>query len=155
MFHKGQFHPTNINKYSGNPKKIFFRSSLEKRLMLLFDKNPIFEKWSSEEKNCIVGYRGIDGKAHRYFIDFYIKLYNGKEYLIEVKPLKKTKVPRKNSKNYLYESAEFIRNQLKFEAGKKHAKKLGMEYVIITDKTIKTELSDKKLMENLQKVVPF
>ena len=54
-------------------------------------------KWSSEE--VIIPYRSpIDGKRHRYFPDFWLRVLDGdgqiKETLIEIKPKAQTRPPK-------------------------------------------------------------
>lgn len=153
MLHQGFYKVLNKNKYIGNPDKVIYRSSWEKRLCMFFDNCNLIKFWSSEEN--VISYKGIDNKIHNYFIDFFIQTINGNKYLLEVKPLKKTRMPSKKSKKYLIECQEFIKNQLKFEAGSKHALSKGMKYIIITEKILKPEFSDSKLNENLKTVIDF
>lgn len=154
-YHQGKYKVINKEKYIGNIDNVIFRSSWEKRFMLFVDNCNLIQKWSSEDKNCIVPYRSIDGKVHRYFVDFYIKLSNGKEFLIEIKPHKETKPASKKSKNYLNESLKYVKNSLKWEAADKIAKDKGMQFLVITEKILKPEFSDKKLLENLSQVLGF
>ena len=53
------------------------------------DITPSVTEWGSEE--IIIPYISpVDGRRHRYFPDFYVKIGN-KKYLVEVKPLRQTK----------------------------------------------------------------
>ena len=68
--------------------------------MVFCDNNPSILEWGSEE--VIIPYRcPTDGRVHRYFPDFYIKVRERTgqitKYIIEVKPKKQTKPP--NDKN--------------------------------------------------------
>lgn len=153
--HKGIYKIQNPEKYIGDSKNVFYRSSWEKRLMLFFDLNQCIKKWSSEDKNCIVPYIGPDNKKHRYFIDFYIETSNENKYLIEVKPNKKLCKPTKKSRYYLHESIEYVRNQLKFEAGHKFAQSRSMQYLVITEKHVKFDSSDSRLYQDLSKLIIF
>ena len=96
-------------------------------------------EWSSE--TTLIPYRfDVDGKMHRYFIDFRITV-NEKEgrlqtYLVEIKPLKKTKPPKKpkrQSKSYLYESLDYVKNQNKWDAARKYAEHRGWKFLILTE----------------------
>ena len=55
------------------------------------------KEWGSEE--IIIPYISpVDGKRHRYFPDFYVKIQNRK-YLVEVKPFKQTLEPKTQKRN--------------------------------------------------------
>ena len=89
--YKGKYTPTNPRKYRGNPSNIIYRSSWERKFMVYCDTNEKIIEWCSEE--VIIPYLSPwDGKMHRYFPDFYIKIkqHNGttKKLIIEVKPKK-------------------------------------------------------------------
>ena len=89
MAYSGKFKPKNPKKYNGNPSKIVYRSSWEARCMNYFDQNDNIIWWASEE--VIVPYKHpMDGRYHRYFPDFIIKVRqkNGqsKTMMIEIKP---------------------------------------------------------------------
>lgn len=105
------------------------------------DLNTSVLAWSSEEKHCVTPYKSpMDGKWHRYFIDFYMKARNKKgeviEYLIEVKPkhqLLEPKKQKKVTKKYLNEVATYLTNQAKWAAADKRAKKKGMKFIVMTE----------------------
>ena len=93
MAYKGRFKPTNPTKYKGDHSNIIYRSLWERKFMKLCDSNSNILEWSSEE--VIIPYKSpIDGKFHRYFVDFWVKQKNTKgeivEKLIEIKPKKYT-----------------------------------------------------------------
>jgi hypothetical protein len=84
-------------KYTGDTSNIIMRSSWETKFAIWCDKNPQIIKWSSEE--TIVPYVSpIDGKTHRYFIDFKIQTASKKTYLVEIKPMKQTLPPEGKKK---------------------------------------------------------
>jgi hypothetical protein len=86
----------NPQKYEGE-KKITCRSSWEIRYATFLDKNPNVKSWSSEEQ--VVSYLSpVDQRKHRYYIDFWVQLMDGSEYLIEVKPYKQTQQPNNGNK---------------------------------------------------------
>ncbi len=153
-FHQGFFKPKNPEKYKGNKEEIFYRSGLERRFMSFLDNCPLIQSWSSE--TTIITYiNEIDGKYHRYYVDNWIKLHNNKEYLIEIKPKRQCSPPRKNSKQYLAESLEFVKNQSKWHYATKYANKNNMEFKVLTEKEINSMFSDSKILENVKKILNF
>lgn len=139
MFHKRKYKPIFPDKYEGDHTNIIMRSSWEIRFALWCDKNPSVLKWCSEE--TIIPYRcPTDGKVHRYFIDFKIKVKSKdgtiKTYLVEVKPDAQTKppiYPGKKTQRYLTEALTFMKNQTKWEAAKQYCADRGYEFVVITE----------------------
>lgn len=143
---QGFFKPTNPTKYKGDPTSVIYRSGWELRLMSRFDLDDSIIEWSSEEK--IVQYRcKSDGRIHRYFPDFLIKVkdINGKikTIMIEVKPLKQTLPPErpkdnsaKAKKRFLQECLTFAKNTSKFEAAEIYCKDRGWVFQIMTEKDL-------------------
>ena len=142
MSYKGKFRPKFPNKYKGDPSNIIYRSLWERNCMVYFDQNPSVLKWSSEE--VIVPYKSpIDGRWHRYFPDFLIRVRNKEgmteTILIEVKPLKETREPKKRSrvtKQYLYEVRTWGINSAKWKAAKEFCKDRKWKFMIITEKEL-------------------
>jgi len=107
--------------------------------MVYCDTNEKILEWGSEE--LALPYRSpLDGKIHRYFPDFYIKVQeeNGrtKKYLIEIKPKKQTMPPPKpqrQTKGYIYEAYEYAKNQAKWEAAREWCADRGYEFKVITE----------------------
>lgn len=99
-------------------------------------------EWSSE--STVVPYKfDLDGKTHRYFIDFRITVRERDEklqtYLVEIKPEKKTKPPKepkRRTKSFLYESIDYVKNQNKWTAARKHASDRGWKFIILTEKDL-------------------
>ena len=82
--YKGYYKPKNPHKYNGNPNNIIYRSSWERSFMRYCDRTVNILEWSSEE--VTIPYRcPTDGRKHRYFPDFLIKVRdkNGKEKIQE------------------------------------------------------------------------
>jgi hypothetical protein len=137
--YKGVYTPINPAKYRGDYKNIIYRSSWEKKVMLWLDKNPSVVSWSSEE--IIVPYKSpVDGRFHRYFVDFYaqVKSKDGKlkSYLLEVKPLKQATEPKPKSrvtKQYINEVATWGVNQAKWKAATEYCADRGWEFKILTE----------------------
>ena len=142
MSYKGKYQPKNPQKYVGNPSNIIYRSLWERKFMIYCDTNENILEWGSEE--LVIPYRSpVDGKIHRYFPDFYIKVKepdgNIKKYLIEIKPHKQTmppKKPQRQTKGYIYEAYEYAKNQSKWEAAKEYCKDRQWEFKVITEKEL-------------------
>ncbi len=103
------------------------------------DINAAILEWGSEE--IIVPYRcPTDGRVHRYYPDFYIKVRDKqgylKKYIIEIKPKKQTKppdVPKRKTKKYLTEVNTFMKNAAKWKAARNFCDDRGMDFLILTE----------------------
>lgn len=139
MAYKGKFQPSYPKKYKGDPTNIVYRSLWERKFMVYCDLNENILEWGSEE--IALPYRSpVDGKIHRYFPDFYIKVKEStgetKKYLIEIKPKKqlvKPKVPKRQTKGYLYEVYEYAKNQAKWETAREYCKDRNWEFKVLTE----------------------
>ena len=140
MTYKGRYFPTNPKKYRGNPSQIIYRSLWERKVMVYCDKNDAIIEWGSEE--VIVPYLSpMDGKIHRYFPDFYMKVRQAdgstKKFIIEVKPKSQCKQPVKNPKRrttkWFNEVKTFAINQAKWKSAKEFCEDKGMEFKIFTE----------------------
>jgi hypothetical protein len=139
MSYKGKYKPSYPKKYKGDPTNIIYRSLWERRFMVYCDTNERILEWGSEE--VFVWYKSpIDGKAHRYFPDFYIKVQEAtgsiKKYLIEIKPQRQTVPPTKpqrQTKKYISEVYEYAKNQSKWEAAREWCADRGYEFKVITE----------------------
>ena len=101
MTYKGKFKPKNPTKYQGDIKEIVYRSSWELKMMKYCDTTKSIIEWGSEE--LVIPYVSPwDGRYHRYFPDFSVKVRtkNGsvKKYIIEVKPKNQCTPPERNPK---------------------------------------------------------
>ena len=140
-FKNGIYTPINPAKYIGR-KKPEYRSSWEMKFFVWCDKNPNVLEWASE--STIVPYISpVDGRPHRYFVDFAIALKEPTgvvKYLIEIKPECQTKPPKKHGNKkqstILYETAMYAVNQAKWEAAKKWASQKGFIFKLITEKEL-------------------
>ena len=107
------------------------------------DMSPSIMEWGSEE--IVIPYRSpLDGRVHRYFPDFYIKVKQStgkiQKYIVEVKPKRQTKQPkvqRKMTKKYIYEVTEYAKNQSKWEAAKQYCDDRNYKFMLITEKELK------------------
>lgn len=110
--------------------------------MRYFDRNPNVIFWSSEE--IVVPYLSpIDGRWHRYFPDFLIRIQKAdnttETLMIEVKPSKETKEPKvrqRITKNYLYEVKTWGTNQAKWKSAKEFCEDRKWKFVIWTEKEL-------------------
>ena len=139
MAYSGQFKPKNPQKYVGDYKNIIYRSSWEARVMSWLDKNPSIVSWASEE--VVIPYVSpVDGKWHRYFPDFVVKVKdkNGttKTMMLEVKPKKQTKEPviqKRVTKRYITEVTTWGVNQAKWKAATEYCLDRNWEFKLITE----------------------
>ena len=139
---KGFYKPKNISKYNGDYRKIVYRSGLELKFMRYLDGNDSILKWSSEEI-AIPYVSPFDGKVHRYYPDFLVKVRKGQMTeirVIEIKPSKFLKPPKegkRKTKSYLYEVREWGRNNAKWNAAQDYCEKRGWLFDIWTEKTLR------------------
>ena len=140
MTYKGRYFPTNPKKYRGNPNQIIYRSLWERKVMVYCVKGDAVFDWGGEE--VIVPYLSpMDGRIHRYFPDFYMKVRQAdgstKKFIIEVKPKSQCKQPIKNPKRrttkWFNEVKTFAINQAKWKSAKEFCEDKGMEFKIFTE----------------------
>jgi hypothetical protein len=142
MSYKGKYYPSFPRKYKGDPTNIIYRSLWERKFMVYCDKNQNILEWASEE--IAIPYRSpIDNRVHRYFPDFYMKVKetNGKikNYVIEVKPAKQTKPPKKpkrQTKGYIREAYEYAKNQAKWKMAKEFCADRQWVFKVVTEKEL-------------------
>ena len=138
MRYRGKYRVSNPRKYKGDARNVVYRSSWEYKFMQWCDSHPSVEEWASEE--IIIPYISpVDGKRHRYFPDFYVKVGN-KKYIAEVKPSYQTKEPKtqkRNTKKYISEVMTYAVNQAKFKAATEFCKDHGWEFMVVTEKELK------------------
>ena len=139
MSYKGKYKPSYPEKYNGDPTNIIYRSLWERKFCVHCDTNEKIIEWSSEEK-CIPYRSPLDGKIHRYFPDFLIKVKESdgsiKKYMIEIKPSKQTvppPKPKRQTKQYIAEVYEYAKNQSKWEAAREWCADRGYEFKVITE----------------------
>lgn len=140
MAYKSKYTPENPQKYVGNVQNIICRSNWERKMCKYLDLNQNVLKWASEEFS-IPYYSHVDEKWRRYFPDFLCEIRSKNNqvetYLIEVKPLKQTKEPKKkSSKKYLAEMARYSINKSKWEAAEKLCDENDWIFKIITEKEL-------------------
>ena len=137
-YKQGKYIPKKPSKYKGDPRNVVYRSSWEYKFMLWCDQTPSVVEWGSEEI-AIPYISPVDGKRHRYYPDFYVKV-NNKKYMVEVKPFKQTKEPKtqkKVTKRYITEVVTWSVNKAKWKAASEFCKDYGWEFMLITEKELK------------------
>ena len=81
----------------------------------------------------------LDNKPHRYYPDFYMKLKDGKRYVIEVKPKRQCVPPikgKKQKKTFIREVAEYAKNQAKWKAAKSFCEVRQLTFKVVTEKEL-------------------
>jgi hypothetical protein len=137
--HKGKYRVKNPSKYIGDIDDVVYRSSWERAAFLWCDRQPHVKQWNSE--GIVIPYRSsVDGKPHRYFVDLYLEMADGRKWIIEIKPSKETRPPRKsaNRQRYMTESLTYIKNQNKWDAARQFAKKQGWTFMIWDEHFLKS-----------------
>jgi len=139
-YYQGKFKPKNPSKYKGNPCEIYYRSSWEKKFMIFCDNNDSIIEYSSEE--IIIPYRcPTDGRVHRYYPDFYIKVKSKtgsiSKYLIEVKPERQVtgpvEKPKRKTAAWKREVLAYMKNRAKWAAAENFCENRQMRFLILTE----------------------
>ena len=139
MAYRGRYIPTYPKKYKGDPSNIIYRSLWERKFMVYCDRNDRILEWGSEE--FFIPYRSpLDGKIHRYFPDFYVKVKTKqntiKKWVVEVKPKAQTRPPRtpkRKTKKYITEVRNYAINDAKWKNAIEYCKDRNIEFIIITE----------------------
>lgn len=152
MAYKGKYTPTHPVKYRGDSGNIIYRSLLERRFMVYCDTNSAIRWWASEEL-AIPYVSPIDGKWHRYFVDFVVGLVDTtnteKTVMVEIKPYKQCVAPKirvfegtvdrrkKDYRDYARAVRDWGINSAKWNAAQKYCAERNWEFKILTDKDLK------------------
>jgi hypothetical protein len=139
MAYSGKFRPRNPQKYMGDHTNIVYRSSWECKVMDWLDRNSNIISWASEE--LVVPYKSpVDGRFHRYFPDFLVKVKGNtgstKTLMLEVKPKYQTMEPKQKkriTKQYINEVTTWGVNQAKWKAATNYCLDRGWEFKILTE----------------------
>lgn len=138
-YHQGKYKIKNRDKYLGDPDNIVYRSSWELKVLQWLDNHPDVISFSSEE--IVIPYISpADGRYHRYFPDFFVKIRSKdgtiKSMILEVKPhaqaiepVKKTKI----TKRYINEVVTYGVNQAKWKAAEEYCKDRKWEFKVLTE----------------------
>jgi len=139
MAYKGKYTPKNPQKYRGNPQNIIYRSTWECKVMSWLDNTDSILEWGSEE--FFIPYRSpVDGKIHRYFPDFYVKVKQIddtiKEKVLEVKPHRQTQPPKPQNritKQYITEVTTWGVNEAKWKAAEEFCADRKWQFKVLTE----------------------
>ena len=110
--------------------------------MCRLDADPRILSWSSEP--VAIRYRSPeDGKPHRYYPDFWIRVAGvdgvAEELLVEVKPAHQTVPPTtdgKSKKRLIRESLTYAKNAAKWEAAEAYCTARGWRFVKMTEREL-------------------
>ena len=141
-YKQGFFKPQNPKKYIGDPTNIVYRSGWEKRVMDWADTNSNVLRWCSEE--VVIPYVSpVDGRYHRYFVDFFVEAKGRdgsiRKMLLEVKPKAQTQEPKvqsRKTKRYITEVVTYGVNQAKWKAAEDYCKDKGWQFLIVTEEQL-------------------
>ena len=139
MSYSGRYIAKKPKKYRGDSQRIIYRSLWERKFMVYCDTNESVIEWGSEE--VIIPYLSPwDGKMHRYFPDFYIKVKQSsgkiKKFIIEVKPKKQTRPPKpvtRKTKRFINEVRTWGINEAKWKSATEWCNNNDMEFKILTE----------------------
>ena len=142
MAYSGRFFPKNPKKYRGDASNIIYRSTWERKVMNWLDTSLDILEWGSEE--LIIPYRSpVDGRIHRYFPDFYVKVRQKDDtirvMILEIKPHKQTIEPVKKSrvtKQYINEVVTYGINQEKWKAANEFCADRGWIFKVLTEREL-------------------
>lgn len=138
-YSKGEFTPTNWDKYIGDrSKKIIYRSSWEYTVMRTFDNHPNVLGWASEPLE--IPYQNpLTGRWSVYVPDFLVTYLdnNGKQHgeMIEVKPLRERPDYQKKPRERISETlrAKQMINGAKFMAAARFCAKRGLYFRVASE----------------------
>ena len=140
MAYKGKYKPSYPQKYKGDPTNIIYRSLWERKFMRYCDLTENISQWQSEE--FWIPYKSpLDNRMHRYFPDFFIKYTDAsgkkRSVVIEVKPKKQLKEPKRNpkkrTKSWALEVQTWVINQAKWKAAEEYCADRKYEFKIMTE----------------------
>ena len=151
MPYSGKYKPAYPRKYKGNPTNIIYHSLWERKFMDFCNHNGNIIEWGSVE--VIIPYRcPTDGRVHRYYPDFYIKVKSKTgvvaKYLVEVKPKKQTQKPNEKPKRktvaWKREVLTYLKNRAKWDAAEDFCEDRQMKFIILTEDHLGIKNNGKK-----------
>ena len=139
MAYKGKYTPRNPKKYKGDPNRIVYRSLWERKFMVYCDTSNSILEWGSEE--IIIPYLSpVDGRIHRYFPDFYIKVqkHDGstEKSIVEIKPkvqCSPPKVPSRKTRSFYNAIKTWAVNEAKWKYATEFCDINGIEFKILNE----------------------
>ena len=140
--HKGTLNPGRLEhpeKYQGNIERIIYRSSWEREAFLWCDQNPNIIAWASEE--LAIPYENpVLGRRAKYYPDIWIKMIDGTQRIVEIKPKAQTtrpEQPKRKTKKYINEVSAYLVNTEKWKAASEVCKKNDLIFEIWTEDELK------------------
>lgn len=159
MSYKGKYLPKNPKKYRGDFQNVIYRSGWERQLMVYLDENESVLEWSSEEI-AIPYVSPNDGRIHRYFPDFWLKVRRPdgtiREHIWECKPSKESVEPviktreqilqesPARKRRYYLDVLKYGINKKKWDAAEEYCKQKGWTFHIITEKHLSSLVGARK-----------
>ena len=139
MAYKGKYVPSNPKKYKGNPSRITYRSLWERKFMVYCDTSDSILEWGSEE--IIIPYLSpLDGKIHRYYPDFYIKVKKRdgttEKSIVEIKPKNQCsppKVPKRKTRRFYKDVKRWAINEAKWKYATEFCDVNGIDFKILNE----------------------
>lgn len=145
-FKQGPYHPVHPEKYVGDLNKIRYMSSWELETHRFLDMNPNVLRWSSEEiaipymKPVMMPNGKVSMQQRRYFPDYWVEYRTADNKLVqeilEVKPKDQTTRSKRRGKYRLHEDYTYAVNMAKWEAAKRFCDSIGINFRIITERSI-------------------
>ncbi len=139
---QGLYKPLNPEKYIGDINQIVYRSSWELRAFKWADSTQSIIEWSSEPFP-IKYFDHSTNKLRRYFPDLFLKIIdkdnNIKTYIIEIKPERQTKPPKKGkkkTKTYINEVATYEKNISKWTQANIFCESNNIIFKVISEKEL-------------------
>ena len=107
--------------------------------------------WSSENIS-IPYYDPVRQRWRRYYPDFWIKIKERdnivRKYVIEIKPDRETRPPRKrgrkSAKTQRMQERTYVTNKAKWNAADQYCRKMKYQFKILTERNLFTEYGTKK-----------
>lgn len=143
-FRQGYYKVNNPEKYAGDPRVVIYRSSWERKFMILCDLSPQIVRWGSEPVQ-IKYLSPIDNKMHNYNVDFFIEVLDNEgkrmKYIVEIKPSSQIsrepvlegRVTEKKLQRHAELTKMYHVNKAKQIAAMKWALDRNMKYVVLTE----------------------
>jgi hypothetical protein len=132
-FSRGPYTLKNPAKYVGTNNPIY-RSSWEWHFMHMCDTHPNIENWASESVR-IPYLDPLTNQPTTYVPDFFISYIDktGKKYteIVEIKPRSQT--VRESVGKSVYNQAQYVKNQAKWEAANIWCKQRGVRFRVINE----------------------
>lgn len=155
-YHQGLYVPQNMDKLikANNEGGVYYRSGLEKKMMIYLDLNDKIARWCSEyikipyEKTEWSSVRkDFETTQHTYYPDFYYELQRPdgtlSKVVAEVKPYSETVEPiirenmnSKQIRNLEYSLKTYNKNLQKWKYMIEYCQRKGFEFIIITEKQL-------------------